>query len=102
MITGELDEEMYNIFLEGDSRCTFLINSRVKKVFTEVGDIHKVNTEGTVIGSAYTEGMGCYLVRFDDDPTKITFIIEDKLEAIWDQKLFRDEQKDEGNPSTQG
>lgn len=59
----------------------FSNGARVKKVSEDAsGDITKLGTEGTVLGSIHAPGIGtAYFVEWDDKPHIAIFVIEGKI-----------------------
>lgn len=49
-----------------DEKCSIKRSSRVLKIFSGHGDLHKDGSKGTTFGACIHEGSEYYVVRFDE------------------------------------
>lgn len=76
-------EELLDKLMEGDSRCKYPLQTKVRKVNSDKTDHHPNGTKGVVIGSVQlTPDKGTpvdsYIVQFDGDAHP-SFTIDEKL-----------------------
>lgn len=66
---------------DDDPRAKYRNGARIKKVAEDKGgDVTKLGTLGTVLGSVYVPELGgAYFVEWDDKPRQSVFVVEYKI-----------------------